>query len=419
MLLVHEKRELVIELLNNIKYYCPNSSVVLYNCGHDKHLCENLGVPVCPTSKKLEHAFTTIHFLEVMEWLEEINHSYDYLINIDSDAIFVREGYEEFIIKQMKDTDYMGVDYRIAGNDYYCAQEIRKEQFRWTSFFSFEPLYGVFNVGQVMSHKFIKAILTNERYPMLRKATTETKAFGTDEIIFANLAISLGFKAKKYPGNVQNPKYKTIGWDMDQLLVRYRPHIKIPELVTTLNHKNNTFFVHPVRRSNADATRVFINELQKDFIHLAYRNDSYPWFHEEPERFSVSKPIDNWLGFKELIAREQSTLSHYYEDGDRWYKTVSFADSTIGRPFFINSRYDNFEVIAQLKEGGIAHWWRDNNSKKLPWSSPTIITKESMTPIFFTELDNGKLFVVGRLNGKLGYILRDDLKTWRWSGIKY
>lgn len=419
MLLVHEKRELVIELLNNIRHYCPNSSVVLYNGGSDRSLCNDLDVPVCPTSKKLRHAFTTIHFLEVMEWLEDINFSYDYLINVDSDAIFIREGYEEFIYKQMKDTDYMGVDYRVAGHDYYCAQKIRKEQFRWAPFFNFQPLYGVFNVGQVMSHKFIKTLLTSEQYPSIKKATIETKAFGTDEIIFANLVTALGFKAKKYPGNGSNPKYKTIGWDMDRLLIRYRPHIKIPELITTLNQENNTFLIHPVVRIETNSTRKFVNDLQNNFMQPLYRSESYPWFHENPEMYAVSRPITNWIGFKELIAREESTLSHYYEDKGCWYKTVSFTDSVIGTPHLLNSKYDNFEVVAQLKEGGVAHWWRDNNSNKLPWSKPTIITKENIEPIFFTQLENGKLCVVGKLEGKFVYMVRDDLKTWRWSDIKY
>lgn len=418
MLLVHEKRHLVIELLNNIKHYCPNSSVVLYNGGSDKSLCEGLDVPVCPTSKKLNHGFTTIHFLEVMEWLDQINFPYDYLINIDSDAIFIREGYEEFIYKQMKDTDYMGIDYRGTGHDYYCAQEIRKEQFRWAPFFNFEPLYGVFNVGQVMSHKFIKVLLANEQYPLIKKAMIDTKAFGTDEIIFANLVTALGFKAKKYPGNVQNPKYKTIGYDMNRLLVRYRPHIKIPELITALNQENNTFFVHPVVRSKTNPTRNFINDLQKNFIQYSFRDEMYPWFHENAEMFSVSKPIINWLGFKELVAREQSTLTHYFEDKGQWYKTVSFTDSAIGTPFLLNSRYDNYEVIARLKEGGLAHWWRNNDSKKLPWSKPTIITKSNIEPVFFTQLENGKLCIVGKMEGEFVYMLRDDRKTWRWSDIK-
>ena len=109
-LLVHNNKNVVIDLLNNIKFYCPNSTVVLYNGGDNPDLCKDLGNPVCPTSRKLQYGITAVYLLETMKWLEDINHDYDYLINLDSDALFVREGYERFIAEQMEDKDYMGVE---------------------------------------------------------------------------------------------------------------------------------------------------------------------------------------------------------------------------------------------------------------------------------------------------------------------
>ena len=112
-ILVHEKRELVKQLIDNVRYYCPNSAIVLYNGGDDPTLCDGLGVPVCPSSRKLERGWTTVYFLETMEWLEELGINYKYFINIDSDALFIRKGYEKFIQNAMKDTDYMAVKLRI------------------------------------------------------------------------------------------------------------------------------------------------------------------------------------------------------------------------------------------------------------------------------------------------------------------
>ena len=54
-------------------------------------LCEGLGVPVCPSSRKLEYGYTAIYFLETMEWLEEMGIEYKYFINIDSDALFIQK----------------------------------------------------------------------------------------------------------------------------------------------------------------------------------------------------------------------------------------------------------------------------------------------------------------------------------------
>ncbi|SEC70179.1 hypothetical protein [Paenibacillus sp. GP183] len=130
-LLVHNKRNVILDLLDNFRCYCPNSTVVLYNGGDDPLLCKDLGVLVCPASRKLEYGVTAIFLLETMRWLENIGYDFDYLINLDSDALFVREGYEEFIAEQMKNKDYMGVDTRIPNDDFYCGIQLRKEYDLW------------------------------------------------------------------------------------------------------------------------------------------------------------------------------------------------------------------------------------------------------------------------------------------------
>ena len=138
-----------------------------------KSLCENFKYTSLPISKKLIHGYTTIYMIEIMEWLEEINMDYKYLINIDSDALFIRHGFEKFIKKEMKNADYMAVDYRIAGEDYYCARQIKKDKERWKKILKLNPLYGVFNVGQVMSRTFIKFLLTSPKKEALKKGPTK------------------------------------------------------------------------------------------------------------------------------------------------------------------------------------------------------------------------------------------------------
>ena len=90
-ILVHNERELVKELIDNVRHFCPNSTFVLFNGGDDPSLCKDLGVPVCPSSRKLSRGYTTIYFLETMEWIEELGIEYDYFINIDSDALFIKD----------------------------------------------------------------------------------------------------------------------------------------------------------------------------------------------------------------------------------------------------------------------------------------------------------------------------------------
>ncbi|MCT8140355.1 hypothetical protein H1D32_23235 [Anaerobacillus sp. CMMVII] len=248
-LLVHENRELVEQLIANINYYCPNSHIVLYNGGNKPNLCEELGVQVCPTSKKLKYGNLSSYFFETMEWLDEINLNYDYFINLDSDVLFFRKGYEEFIEEQMKDADYMGVKLRIPDKNWTCGKSFKKDIQRWEPFFCTKPFWGVFNVGQVMSKELVKALLEYEKLISLKNALEETDVFGIEEIIFTNLANELGFKMKSYPD------------DCGEKLIRYRPHFKVKELSKCLSKKVG-WLAHPIHRTKWDPAREFIYELQ-------------------------------------------------------------------------------------------------------------------------------------------------------------
>ncbi|WP_438350067.1 hypothetical protein ACP8HI_05200 [Paenibacillus sp. FA6] len=162
-ILVHSQRYVVINLLDNIRCYCPDSSGVLFNGGNDSELCEGLGYPVCPTSRKLSYGVTSIFTLEVMRWLEDINKSYDYL----------------------------GVETKIPDDDFYCLIQLRQE-----------PYYESFNVGQVYSKRLVKYLLTSDKYDLFHKTLQETQAFGVDELVFVTIADRLGIEVHPYQKEV-------------------------------------------------------------------------------------------------------------------------------------------------------------------------------------------------------------------------
>jgi hypothetical protein len=198
-LLVHNKLNVVLDLLDNIKCYCPNSSVVLYNGGEDSKLCSNLGYPVCPTSRKLNYGVTAIYLLETMKWLEDIEYDFDYLINLDSDALFVRESYEEFIAEQMKGRDYMGVGTKLTYEDSFIGNQVREEYDLWKPLFGKEPFYESFNVGQVFSRRLVRRFLKSTRYEDLKSTLKNTRAFGIDEVAYVTMTERFGYKISAYP----------------------------------------------------------------------------------------------------------------------------------------------------------------------------------------------------------------------------
>jgi hypothetical protein len=402
-ILVHKDRELVKQLIDNVRYYCPNSTIVLYNGGNDSTLCEGLGVPVCPYSHKLERGWTTIYFMEVMEWLEELGIEYEYFINIDSDALFIKKGYEDFIQTQMKDTDYMGVMLRVPEEDWYIGNELKKDKNRWKALFNLNPYYGVFNVGQVISRQVVKALLDPERKQKLKNALIETISFGTDEIFYVNMANELGFRLKKYPNS------------MDARMIRYRPYFTIDEMLYCLNKTESSCLCHPVIRDQADPIRKLILNLDKEYNTRQYRSKEYPWYKDNSKDYSVSLPIKSTFGNLELVVRSDSSLVHYYQlPNGNWNKSEKFAKGVVGDPIFFENSSGQFGVVCKLKNGEIGFWLRDNKANDYPWYGPTIYNVENVEPIMASQLPDGKDIVVFKDQKKFFYW---ELDNERWSDL--
>lgn len=399
-ILVHDNRELVKQLIDNIRYYCPNSIMMLYNGGEDPTLCDGLGVPVCPSSRKLERGWTTVYFLETMEWLEKQGIEYNYFINIDSDALFIRKGYEEFIQNEMKDTDYMAVKLRIPEEDWYIGNELKKDIHRWEKLFNLHPFYGIFNVGQVISRPLVKALLELEKKEKLKAALSETVSFGSDEFFFVNLAKELGFKMKKYPN------------ETDEEMIRYRPFFTLEEMIHYLTATPNTWLCHPVIRDQQDPVRKFILHLGRKHYTKRYKNKKYPWYQQDSKRYDVSLPLISQIGSSELIVRSGSSLAHYWKDSrGKWQKSATFAEGVTGHPLFFENISGDFGVICKLTTGGVGVWWRDNHAPEYPWYGPSAILDVDADPVMATQLQDGRIILV--FESKNGFFyLENDNKVW-------
>ncbi len=389
-ILVHENRNLVKQLIDNVRYFCPNSTIVLYNGGNDPTLCDGLGVPVCPSSRKLKYGRTTIYFLETMEWLEELSIEYEYFINIDSDALFIRKGYEEFIQTEMVDTDYMAVRLRIPDENWYVGKELKKDIDRWKELFNVNPFYGIFNVGQVISRSFVKALLEPGRKQRLKKALLETSAFGTDEILFVNMAKELGFRTKKYP-------------DITARMIRYRPYFTLDEMIHCLNN-SNVFLCHPVIRDENNPVQKLIHHISDKYYTSKYKDKKYPWYQKNPDSYAISLPIKSKFGNLELIVRSNSSLTHYWENPNgNWSKSETFAEGVTGDPVFFENKFNQFRAVCKLKTGEVGYWWRDNKAHGHPWYGPSVLPLGNVDPIMGCQLQDGKHIIVFKSKDQYNY----------------
>ncbi|KIL36976.1 hypothetical protein SD71_04575 [Cohnella kolymensis] len=381
--LVHNKREVVQDMLDNIRFYCPHSSIVLFNGGSQRDLCDNLGYPVCPASRKLTYGVTAVYLLEVMEWLESINFDYDYLINLDSDALFVREGYENFIEQEMKNSDYMGVDVFVRDRNWYCGEQLKKEWQRWKPLLLTDTFIGAFNVGQVQSRRLVRRLLSWEQFAYLKNNLLHTKAYGIDEIIYVMMADRFGFKPKSYPKEPGLP-------------VRYRPHYRYQEIIRIINERLNSFVVHPIKRKMKDEARTLVRCLR---WRAARKQEKMPDY----VNLKAVSIIRSRYGNLEIITRTNNRLIHAWRDEQRknWHRNPPFASGVSGTPFFTESRDGNFHVIAPLIKGGIGHWWRDNRRSRKSWYGPATFGKRQMNVVSLMNTRRKQLVAVVEKDGHL------------------
>ena len=96
----------------------------------------------------------------------------------------------------------------------------------------------------------------------------------------------------------------------------------------------------------------------------------------------------------------------------------------IGVPSLIQGRYGrrgNFELVVARAEGGLAHYWRDNDHRSLPWHGPTPFADdlgvvESVCLIQSTPGDPGQLEVVANVGGQLAHLWRNAQPPFQWHG---
>jgi hypothetical protein len=125
-------------------------------------------------------------------------------------------------------------------------------------------------------------------------------------------------------------------------------------------------------------------------------------------------------GNLEVIARVGTQLVHYYRDAGGWRGPNPLpggsAWAVTGTPAFIQSRFGtrgNFEVVAPLASGGLAHWRRDNDAPGFPWNGPARFGEGQVDAVGLVHSSFGNLEVVARSGALLVHYFYD---AYSWYG---
>lgn len=240
-ILAHENEDVLSEQIKNIRYFNPNSKVVLYNGGTNKQFGVNQNIPICPYSRPLSWGNITPYYFDVMRWLEEIKTEYDFIVNLDHDILFIKPGFEQFLEEVLQSHDCMGphlqTHYSPSDNrEWFPGITMWREWDQWKDFFQTNYFYSYFNPGQVYRHSTVKQMLSGINIKKLEELWSTTKVRALEEMFFITLAISKGAKYREYPWSFEeSTNYVT---DVGSIGLE-----KIKEALT----KPNFYWVHPIK----------------------------------------------------------------------------------------------------------------------------------------------------------------------------
>lgn len=203
-LLVHEDEEVLAAQLENIKQFNKSAEIVLYNGGTDGSFGERFQLSICPYSRPLKWGFLAPYLWDVMRWLEELRVPYDYLVNLDSDMLFIKHGFAEYLDQKMKNADCMGwhlkkatPKFKHSGN--YVIRSMWKKWEIWQPFFHTSYFLRYFNPGQVYRHSIVRRMLSSVHIQQVEHLFQQAPVFALEEMFFVTLSSACGGRVKEYP----------------------------------------------------------------------------------------------------------------------------------------------------------------------------------------------------------------------------
>jgi hypothetical protein len=141
-------------------------------------------------------------------------------------------------------------------------------------------------------------------------------------------------------------------------------------------------------------------------------------------------------GNLEVVARWSGGLLFYWREDVPpyvWHGPTMFpltlpgSGTVRGNPAMIQGKFGNrgnLELVTPVGDGGLAHYWRDNDAPGTPWHGPTLFAQDiglfdAVTLVqsdFGSAGGAGNLEVIARVGGQLFHYSRQDTPPWNWSG---
>ena len=259
--LVHESPDCVIDLVRNLRFADPASTVLLYNGGPDPNLLrhfpfETLGAVIVPSPKKMTWGRLHDFALDCMQFaLNEL--AFDTLTIVDSDQLATRRGFSGYIASFITGRNRLAM----LANSPGVLPHTTTHGPAQTAFREFElwrPYLRRFPYGE---QKFVhwsfwpSTVFTNQAaWELTRLFSTDrelstllsqSNIWATEELILPTLLALLGYEIAANPCSFDYVQYK----------MNYSPR----DVEAALS-RDDVFWMHPVPRNLHDPLRARIRE---------------------------------------------------------------------------------------------------------------------------------------------------------------
>lgn len=307
--LVHESLDCVIDMVRNLHFQDPSSSIIIFNSNADLKLnsCsfpfEEFGALVNQKVISVAHGYLHNFALECMQFALD-NFSFDILTIVDSDQLSLQPEYSTFMSDFFSQKSNIGLlsnrpEHLTANNtDVFTSIQAFKEYDLW------KPLLKTFKDGEskfvhwsfwpstVFTYDAIKDLVklfkTNN---ILQNIMKHTKIWATEEIILPTMVSLLGYEIELNP--------------CCHDFVNYKKAYTIQELDGAFNDPT-AFWVHPINRKYDDSIRTYTRRHLNSYIQKPeeiHKEDNKQSLFLPAQVLNEIKQIDGWLseGEAELL----------------------------------------------------------------------------------------------------------------------
>jgi hypothetical protein len=264
--LVHESPECVIDLVRNLHYLDPGSSIILYNGGQDPSLLEprlafeRHGAIVYPAARNVSWGRLHEFALDCMRFAVEHIH-FDTLTIVDSDQLLVRRGYSAHLTGALK-----GGHIGLLGNSLerhppstpkHAPRSAYLELELWRPFLRRFPdgeskfphwTYWPSTVLTADAARDLTRLFSNDE--QLLEIMQRTQILVTEEVIVPTLIALMGYRIADNP----------CSYDFVRFRAKYTP-----EDVHGALTRPDVFWMHPIPRLYDDELRSMIRERYRGY----------------------------------------------------------------------------------------------------------------------------------------------------------